>query len=117
MEKTPKMNNSNNANNLYGAITQPYIARVPKTNIITSCQVAITLYSLHRFIEDQSQWNVSPISSLTSCKNLVGSSSIPGLLSVFRIFSCSTTFSLVNLLALILFHHCLKMLGWIRAVA
>ena len=40
--------------------------------------------------------NTSPISSLTSCKNFGCSSSIPGLLSVFSIFSCSTTFYLVN---------------------
>src|SRR6218665_3612566 len=42
--------------------------------------------------------NVSPISSLTSCKNLGFSSSIPGLLSVFSLFSCSTTFFLVNII-------------------
>src|SRR6218665_3128007 len=42
--------------------------------------------------------NTSPISSLTSCKNLGCSSSIPGLLSVFSLFTCSITFSLVNII-------------------
>src|SRR6218665_3404018 len=37
--------------------------------------------------------NTSPICFLTSCKNLVCSSSMPDLLSVFNLFSCSTTFS------------------------
>src|SRR6218665_1731971 len=53
--------------------------------------------SLHTLVLLKINANASPISSLTSCKNLGCSSSIPGLLSVFSHFCCSTTSSLVNI--------------------
>src|SRR6218665_4076709 len=78
---------------LHGSLLFPFLNNGTMRASLHSCGTSPVCIDLLKI------WaNASPISSLTSCKNFGCRSSIPGLLSVFSLFSCSTTFSLVNII-------------------